>query len=770
MVELQLNTLDNEDTRPAGHPQNTYQEADDKEVEVQLDQLASKISKVWEQNKTDRTRIEQTMMRMQEAVNGEYDASTMSAIKAQGGSEIFIPLTSMQCNAGASWLLSVLTPPGDKAFTFKSTPIPELPQTLKDQIEQQVKGKIKSAAPVAEGTNLPAGPDGSPIQPQDVKKIVDAEEVATLKAFKKESVTRAERMEGLVHDQLLDSGWYKTLEDFVTDLVTLPSAFIKTTYDYKKKMVTTVKDGQFTMEVKEELIAKDERVSAFDIYPSPDQTTIHDGSLIERLKLSRQSIYDCLDKPGYDNESILTTLSDFDSNSTNFTSWQSSVDSTRRYSENHSTDFSGDDGSIYGLRFLGPVKISALLDWGYDKEDLVEQGFLTGDEEDSRLEVKEIDIDAILVGNNVIKVVPNLDPEGKRPYYMASYRKVPGSFWGKSVAMLSTSHQRLVNATARALSNNMGIASGPQIVVYTDRIPNGESIQAIRPLKVWQMTSDPSGSNNSKPIDFFQPESNAQELLAVYQYYSESVGEVTGIPRTSYSSDPSRQSQGAQTASGLAMLLETASKQIKQAVRNIDTGVIEPRLQYQYRTNMMNPEVSNSFKGDMSIDAIGAKSIVAKAVENQRAVELLQATANPMDMEVLGKEGRSALLRTIVSNYDMNDIVPSIEDIEAKEKMQAEQPPQPSPEETKLEIEKMRAEVRIKDQELENQNSEAQRTLDLQIAQMEFEAKQLDLKIAQVQNQENNQAKLQEIALREKNQNARFEYEANLKNVHGTGI
>jgi len=186
---------------------------------------------------------------------------------------------------------------------------------------------------------------------------------------------------------------------------------------------------------------------------------------------------------------------------------QSNVDSTRRYSENHATDFSGQDGSIYGLRFLGFVSIDKLLDWGYSVEALQTQGFITEPlneygQPTPRDKYREIDIDAILVGTHVIKAVPNMDPEGKRPYYMASYRKVPGSFWGKSTAMLSTSHQRLVNATARALSNNMGIASGPQIVVYTDRLPNGESLQAIVPLKIWQMTSDPAGSN-AKPIALF---------------------------------------------------------------------------------------------------------------------------------------------------------------------------------------------------------------------------------------------------------------------------
>lgn len=783
------------ETRPDGSVQSVAYQKDngsmDDEQAMEMDKLVTHISEQWTINRNDRVYVEQQMLAMQEAVNGEYDSETLAAINAQGGSSIFIPLTSMQCNAGASWLISVLTPPGDKAWSLKSTPVPELPTSLKDKISANVKATIqKQAAPQEAGgppgspppsggpqgqpPALPKGPQGQPIGPKEVGKIADMEAEQLHKNFKKESILRAENMEGMIDDQLIASGWYQTLEDFVIDLVTFPTAFIKTTYEYSTKLSTNVVDGQFTMTSEEELIAKDERVSPFDMYPSPDQNTIDDGSLIERLKMSRNEIYKCLDKPGYSNENILKVLEEVDGSG--FASWQSSVDSQRRYSENHATDFSGQDGSVYGLRFLGFVSIEKLLDWGYSVETLQEQGLITEPldeygEPSQRDKWREIDIDAILVGTHVIKAVPNMDPEGKRPYYMASYRKVPGSFWGKSAAMLATPHQRLVNATARALSNNMGISSGPQIVVYTDRLPNGESLQSIRPLKIWQMTSDPAGSN-SKPIDFFQPESNAQELMAVYQYYFDSVGDVTGIPKQSYSSDPTRAQQGAQTASGLAMLLETASKQIKKAVMNIDSGVIEPRLKYQYQINMMNPEVDNRYKGDMHIKAIGAKSIVAKAVENQRSMELLQATANPIDQAVLGEDGRAALLRTIMRNYDMVDIAPTSEEMEARKEQQSKQPSPPSPEETKLKIEEMRSETRLKDQEMESQLATQQQETDLAIANIELQKKEMDMQIAITNNKDNNETKLKNTALKETNENTRFELEANIKanSPSGTGL
>jgi len=185
---------------------------------------------------------------------------------------------------------------------------------------------------------------------------------------------------------------------------------------------------------------------------------------------------------------------------------------------------------------------------------------------------------------------------------------------------------------------------------------------------------------------------------------------------------------------------------------------------------MMNPEVANRFKGDMSIRATGAKSIVAKAVENQRSMELLQATSNPMDMEVLGQEGRASLLRGIMRNYDMVDVAPTAEDMEKRAAEAAQQPQPPSDSEVKLQIEQIRADTRLQDQAMEDKNAQAEREVRLTIAKMEMDMKQLDLQVAQVQNKENNEAKMQQTALKSSNENARMQLEMAIKEKHGTGI
>jgi hypothetical protein len=69
-----------------------------------------------------------------------------------------------------------------------------------------------------------------------------------------------------------------------------------------------------------------------------------------------------------------------------------------------------------------------------------------------------------------------------------------------------------------------------------------------------------------------------------------------------------------------------------------------------------------SVKGDLQIRARGAAGIVAKEAVQLRRNEFLTATANPVDMQIMGAEGRSALLREAARGLDMNpdDIVPTV--------------------------------------------------------------------------------------------------------------
>jgi hypothetical protein len=273
------------------------------------------------------------------------------------------------------------------------------------------------------------------------------------------------------------------------------------------------------------------------------------------------------------------------------------------------------------------------------------------------------------VGNYVIKAVLNYDPLGEKPYAVTSFIKSPGAFWGKGIPEIIADVQNVCNAAARSLVNNMGIASGPQVEVNIERIPPNEDITQLSPWRIWQVTNDPLGSS-APAIKFDQPDDNSGALMAVYSKFSELADEHSGVP--SYMHGDLNVSGAGRTASGLSMLMGSAGKSIRQVVMHIDMDVTKPMVHRQFVYNMRYDE-DESIKGDAQIIPRGAINLAVKDTVNTRRVEFLQATANQFDMEIIGRDGRAAILREVAKGLQIpeDEVVPSREKAEFKKREQA---------------------------------------------------------------------------------------------------
>jgi len=215
----------------------------------------------------------------------------------------------------------------------------------------------------------------------------------------------------------------------------------------------------------------------------------------------------------------------------------------------------------------------------------------------------------------------------------------------------------------------MGISSGPQVAVNMDRLAEGEDPGQIYPWRLWQMRSDPMGSS-APPVTFFQPQSNASELMAVFERFSLLADEYSGIPK--YLAGMGGGEGGAgRTASGMSMMISNATKQVKQTLSSMDIRVIEPSVERAYQ-HVMRHDNKARLKGDLQTKARGATSLIAKESAQVRLNEFLVGTANPIDMQILGLDGRAELLRHAVKRLDVNSerVVPSVSKVKA---LQAQQ-------------------------------------------------------------------------------------------------
>lgn len=647
--------------------------------------LAGHILTQYQLNKDARLNsgVETEMLNSLRAYNGHYNPSDLQLIRKDGGSEIFMNLTSTKCRACASWIKDIILPSNGRAWEVNPSVVEDIDPELMKQIEEVLQEEFsnyeqseeQSEGPGAqEGVPPPTPAPGSPPVPPPKKQGG-----ATALASKLREMNQARRdiqdtireeirfiakaemkeMERMIEDQLNAGEWERCLSDFIDNFVVYPTAFMKGPI-ITKKIKLSYQGGQIVEN--EDYVFMNRVVNPLDMYPSPEATCIYDGNLCEHIRLSRKDLVVMKGLPttaGYKDSAIDDVLTRW--SAPEFVSWwDSNIEDEKATEEKRGTSTDSNRNIIHGIHFHGSASVRSLRDWGYPEDELL-----------GLEDTDEVEIEAILADNTVVKVLVSDDPLKRRPYYAASFQNRPGSFWGRSLPDLMSDIQRMCNGTARALANNMGMSSGPQVEIYVDRLADNGSIEDIYPMKIWQLSSDPTGAGG-RAIQFTMVPSNAAELLSVYKEFELRADDATGIPRYAYGNE--RTGGAAQTASGLSMLLESASKGIKDAIRHIDHGVIIPRVEYQFYWNIkMYPELG--YTGDIEVIGKGSAALTMKAAEQGKRMEFLQALAgNPQIMGVVGSEGLAEVFRTMLKDINIPEVViPSRLELKKKEREAQEQ-------------------------------------------------------------------------------------------------
>jgi hypothetical protein len=106
---------------------------------------------------------------------------------------------------------------------------------------------------------------------------------------------------------------------------------------------------------------------------------------------------------------------------------------------------------------------------------------------------------------------------------------------------------------------------------------------------------------------------------------------------------------------------------------HIDADIFRPVVKRQFLYNMRY-DPDESIKGDVEIVAKGAINLAVKETVNVRRVEFLNATANPIDIEIMGPSGRAAILREVAKGLQMpvDELIPSREKMSQQEKLAAQ--------------------------------------------------------------------------------------------------
>ena len=612
--------------------------------------LAAQIRKHWSAAKDAKQDIERDMLAAVRARRGEYPPDVLSELKSQGSSQIYMMLFATKARQAKALLSDVLLGGGnDKPWTIRPSLKPSLPEDLTAQLLAEASEIVYQAQE-----------SGMPMSNEDIRELLRDAKMRATEAVYSEARERCLRAEVQLEDMLAEGGFMDALDGFLDDLTTFKTAFIKGPIVRRTGVLKWVPqaDGTSEPEAAEENKPHWERVDPFMIYPASWSRNVSDGYLIERHRLSPSALSDLIGVDGYSDDAIRQVL---DAHSTGGLHEWLSVDMERAHAEGRDVSSAHSDSDLIdALQYWGEVPGKVLREWGMSEQEVPDES-------------KVYSVEAWLVGSWVIKAVINTDPLARRPYYGDSFERIPGAFWGTSLYDTVRDCEDMCNATARALANNVGIASGPQVWVNNDRLPNGQDITTMFPWKIWQTLSDPMGGTQP-PMGFFQPNSNAAELMGVFEKFSALADEVSGIPR--YMTGDGVAGGAGRTASGMSMMIGNAGKTVKKSLASIDMNVIAPSIRSAYEFAMRYiPDAD--IKGDLQIIARGAMSLVTKDTAQVRRNEFLVATANPIDMQIIGLDGRAALLREAAKTLDMNteDIIPAASTVKlraAQAQMQAQ--------------------------------------------------------------------------------------------------
>lgn len=573
-----------------------------------------------------------------QAFKGVYPADKLREIQKFGGSTVYARVVASKCR-GASSLLRDVYLNTEKPWGLEPTPDPTLPDDMQQAIGSLVQVEVANQQRLSG-----QAPDPDQIRDRVTQLFAAAKEAAIHKAREEAKAAQAK-----VDDILVEGRFYQALAEIITDLPLFPFACLKGPVVKIVPQVTWV-NGKAVLKNTPKMFWN--RVSPYDIWWTPGVSNIADAEVVERSRMTRSDLNQLIGLPGYNENNIRLVLQNYgqsgyvETGGTNDEQVRADLESRESPSMNES-------GIMEMIEYHGYVQGSMLLDWGMQPAQVPDKD-------------KDYFVDAFKIGRYIIKVQMSPSVKKRPPYYVTSFEKVPGTIVGNGLPDIIDDIADVANATLRSLVNNMSIASGPQVVVNVSRMAPNENPNTLFPWKRWLVEDDPVTANQGQaPVSFFNIDSHAQELLAVYEKMTQMADELSAIPRYITGSD--RLGGAGRTASGLAMLMGNASKILQTVAANIDGDIMFPSISELYDMIMLT-DTTGMLRGDENIKVLGVNVAVQRETERQRQLEFLQITTNPIDSQIMGVDGRANVLRAVSSSIGLagEQIVPPESVIKAK--------------------------------------------------------------------------------------------------------
>ena len=321
-----------------------------------------------------------------------------------------------------------------------------------------------------------------------------------LEASIEQAKQSAKLMQDEIDDCLEESNWHGEMRHMIEDSARIGSGVVKGPFPLKR----TAKVFRDMGGVKEfvtlsEIKPGSKRIDPWNFFPDPScGESIHNGSYTwEREYLSSRQVREMIDMPGYDAQEIIAALKE-----------GPKVSQSRQASD--------------GSQQKAEEQFELWIFYGQcDADDLQAVGVETEDE------TPKASAMAVLLNDRMVKVTLNVMDTGDFPYDVLAWQRRPGMPWGMGVARQVRTPQRMLNGACRAMMDNSGLASSPQIVIGNGITP-ADGNYNLRGGKTWM--ADPDVVDVRQAFFAFVPPSVQAELMNIIQFAQKVAEDVTGLP------------------------------------------------------------------------------------------------------------------------------------------------------------------------------------------------------------------------------------------------
>lgn len=579
---------------------------------------------------------------------------------AQPSSNIFLKITRPYVDAASARISDMLLPTDDRNFALKPTPIaglidPEKMLARKIMPAPEMSGQVMQM-------QQPSGIMGGAMQPQ-AQTAAEEKEARQLAEYE-EAKKRCEKAQTVIDDWQTETQFHHEVRKMIETSSRLGTGILKGPFPIKKRRKAYLVIDQETNEkgirIQEKTLPASKSISPWDFYPDPNcGEDIQEGSYVFEKDLITARRLAALKGPGYINEAIATCIT------------EGPIDIAAGNSRPQDNYQIKDNDQFQIWYFHGYVPVEAMEAAGCDCKGA---------------KYEQYPCAVTMVNNRIIKI--NMSPldSGEFPYDIMVWQAKEGCWYGEGISRQGRESQRGINAAVRAMMDNAGLSSGPQIIVDSSKIEPYNGIWEIKPRKLWRKKL--TGDEMTDVRDAFTVitiETRQAELLNIIQFFLKQMEDSTGLPMLMQG----QQGKAPDTVGGMTILNNNGNTVLRRITRMFDSVTERHQSRYYEWLLIYGPDEA---KGDFTIDARGSSALMERDLQNQAIANLTGASLNPafgLDPEKVMRENLKGL------RLDPNKLELSAE----KKAAMAQQAPPPDP---RLQVEELRMQAKAQELELKD--------------------------------------------------------------------